>query len=129
MIEYGQLVNAVLEDKYISPENLPDMCVYGVRVNTMSNAQLRAAIHALADFSLRMPAMPTYNEPEPTPQKGKTEVWPLVIADMAQRNAVGVEKYGTPLKTHNGRNPLIDAYQEALYLCVYLRQAIEEMNS
>jgi hypothetical protein len=33
-----------------------------------------------------------------------------------------------PLQAHNGRNALIDAYQEALDLVVYLRQAIEEQT-
>jgi hypothetical protein len=66
----------------------------------------------------------TIEQPAPT-GKG-IDVWPLVIADMHERNAVGTEKYGTPLRTGNGRDPLIDAYQEALDLCVYLRQAIEE---
>jgi len=35
-------------------------------------------------------------------------------------------KYHTYLLTHNGRDALIDAYQEALDLAMYLRQAIEE---
>ena len=35
-------------------------------------------------------------------------------------------EHGTPLQAHNGRDPLVDAYQEALDLAVYLRQAIEE---
>lgn len=38
----------------------------------------------------------------------------------------GRQKYGTPLTADNGRDPLVDAYQEALDLVVYLRQAIEE---
>lgn len=50
----------------------------------------------------------------------------LVLKDMEERRKHGIEKYGTPLQPHNGRDPLIDAYQEALDLCVYLRQAIEE---
>jgi hypothetical protein len=67
-------------------------------------------------------------------------IWPLVIVDIRkrftfadyliedaeERNRLGTEKYGTPLKAGNGRNPLIDAYQETLDLTVYLRQAIEE---
>jgi len=48
---------------------------------------------------------------------------------MAERNALGTEKYGCPLQAHNGRAALVDAYQEALDLCVYLRQAIEEQGS
>lgn len=66
------------------------------------------------------------NKEEPKPIVGRVDVWPLVIADMKERNEVGSKKYGTPLQTHNGRDPLIDAYQEALDLVVYLRQAIEE---
>lgn len=34
-----------------------------------------------------------------------------------------------PLQAHNGRDPLVDAYQEALDLVVYLRQAIEERRA
>jgi len=37
-------------------------------------------------------------------------------------------KYGTVLKTHNGRNALMDAYQEALNLCMYLKQALLEQE-
>lgn len=40
--------------------------------------------------------------------------------------AMGRARYGTPLQAGNGRDALVDAYQEALDLCVYLRQAIEE---
>ena len=66
------------------------------------------------------------NTHQPPPKKGEVEVWPLVIADMEERNNSATVKYGTPLMTNNGRDSLIDAYQEALDLCVYLRQAIEE---
>lgn len=66
------------------------------------------------------------NKEEPTPKQGKVDVWPLVVADMQERNEIGKVKYGTPLQTHNGRNGLVDAYQEALDLVVYLRQRIEE---
>ena len=67
----------------------------------------------------------THPEPPPVKQSGP-DIWPLVIKDMEERNAVGTEKYGTPLQAGNGRDPLVDAYQEALDLVVYLRQAIEE---
>lgn len=44
---------------------------------------------------------------------------------------MGEQKYGTRLQTFNGRNALIDAYQEALDLVMYLRQKFleEEMLS
>lgn len=64
-------------------------------------------------------------EPAPKPVSGRP-IWELVIEDMRERDRRGRAKYGTPLQAGNGRNALIDAYQEALDLAVYLRQAIEE---
>jgi hypothetical protein len=45
---------------------------------------------------------------------------------MKDRREMGIKKYGVPLQTNNGRDALIDAYQELLDLLVYLRQEIEE---
>jgi len=64
-------------------------------------------------------------EPMPIPVSSRP-IWELVIEDMQDRDRMGREKYGTPLQAHNGRRPLVDAYQEVLDLAVYLRQAIEE---
>jgi hypothetical protein len=58
----------------------------------------------------------------------KPAVWPLVVADMQARDQLGRERYGVPLQPHNGRDVLVDAYQEALDHCVYLRQAISERD-
>lgn len=49
-----------------------------------------------------------------------------VLADMHERDRIGRERYGTPLQAHNGRDALVDACQEALDLCAYLRQSVEE---
>lgn len=62
------------------------------------------------------------------PQPATGDVWFLVLKDMEDRRLHGIEKYGTPVQPFNGRDPLVDAYQEALDLCVYLRQAIEERS-
>lgn len=62
---------------------------------------------------------------DPVPNE-RPAVWDLVIADMRERDAGGLAKYGTRLQPGNGRDALVDAYQEALDLCVYLRQAIAE---
>lgn len=43
-----------------------------------------------------------------------------------QRQEKSKLEYGTELKTNNGRNPLIDALQEKLDTCMYLRQAIQD---
>jgi|LGVE01.1.fsa_nt_gb hypothetical protein len=67
--------------------------------------------------------------PQPMPTVGKQDVLPEVIADLQARTAVGVVKYGTPLQSHNGRDCLTDAYQEALDLAQYLKQALLERDN
>jgi hypothetical protein len=64
-------------------------------------------------------------EPDPIPNNRRPS-WELVIEDMEERNRTGIAKYGTPLQPMNGRDSLVDAYQEALDLVVYLRNEIEE---
>lgn len=59
----------------------------------------------------------------------ETPVWDLVVADMKARDAVGRERYGTPLQPFNGRKALVDAYQEILDLAVYVRQEIAEREA
>lgn len=66
-------------------------------------------------------------QPEPVPND-RPAVWPPVIMDMAARDQVGRERYGVPLQPHNGRDALMDAYQEALDLCAYLKQALMERD-
>lgn len=67
-------------------------------------------------------------QPSPKPNSNKP-TWHLVIEDMLARDNVGRKKYNTPLQPHNGRDSLQDAYEEALDLCVYLKNAIEERNA
>lgn len=50
----------------------------------------------------------------------------LVIADIEARKQHGIRKYGTALQSGNGRNMLLDAYEEALDLAIYLRGMLDE---
>lgn len=69
------------------------------------------------------------NAPQPDPiVNDSPAIWDLVIRDMQDRDATGLQKYHTRLQANNGRDALTDAYQEALDLCVYLRQAIYERD-
>ena len=62
----------------------------------------------------------TLSDYEPAPIKNNLPaVWDLVLKDIKERDQSGLKKYGTRLQPNNGRNPLIDAYQEALDLVVY----------
>ncbi len=73
--------------------------------------------------------MSDLTSPQPPPiLASDIHLWNLVIEDMKSRDAFGLKKYGIALHPFNGRDALIDAYQEALDLCVYLRQAIYERD-
>jgi hypothetical protein len=56
----------------------------------------------------------------------KTGVVDRVLGDMRERDAVGRQRYGVPLTSHNGRDHLMDAYAEALDLVVYLTAELDE---
>lgn len=49
-----------------------------------------------------------------------------IIRDIEARADLGTEKYGEALRAFNGRDALVDAYQEVLDAWVYLRQNREE---
>ena len=70
--------------------------------------------------------MPVNEEQQAPIQNDNPHIADLVIEDMKARKQLGIQRYGTALQAYNGRDALMDAYQEALDLCVYLRQAIEE---
>lgn len=63
--------------------------------------------------------------PPPVPNENEG-VWSMVVRDMLARDQEGRRKYGMPLRAFNGRPQLVDAFQEALDFCVYLRAKIEE---
>lgn len=65
---------------------------------------------------------------QPTPNGSGTPIVDLVKIDLDRRAFVGEQKYGEKLKAFNGRDALMDAYQESLDLACYLRQAIEERD-
>ncbi len=69
-----------------------------------------------SEIKEQKPPVPNFSKP----------VWEMVIEDMKERDNFGRERYGTPLQIHNSRSFLVDAYQEALDLVVYLRGLIEE---
>jgi hypothetical protein len=64
------------------------------------------------------------HEPDAIPTDERP-VWELVIEDMQERNRIGTAKHKTPLQVSNGRDSLIDAFQESMDLTVYLRQEME----
>jgi hypothetical protein len=63
-------------------------------------------------------------QPKPTEGHGP-DIVDLVKKNLDERRKKGIETYGVPLRAGNGRDMLIDAYEEALDLACYLRAEIE----
>jgi len=72
-------------------------------------------------------ALVSGEQPAPIPND-RPAIQDLVAADVAERKRVGIERYGVPLQAFNGRDALRDAYEEALDLCQYLKQALYERD-
>lgn len=80
------------------------------------------------------------DEVQPHPlDGGGPYVWNVVLtqwtlpddikADIKARDEAGLKKYGTRLRAFNGRDPLVDAYQELLDGVVYQQQHLIELAS
>jgi len=67
-------------------------------------------------------------EEQPIPKGAGADIATLVHADIEARVEYGVTRYGERLTSHNGRDALADAYQEALDLVMYLRQVLYERD-
>ena len=52
----------------------------------------------------------------------------LVSKDISDRSELGRERYGVYLQANNGRDTLVDAYQEVLDLAMYLRSLLYERD-
>lgn len=92
--------------------------------------------HTMEEGCVMVPPSRVEPVPEPTKQRAGDQVIPtgdesepdvqsLLIADVLARRQVGVERYGQGLRTFNGRDTLLDAFEEALDLTTYLRSLLE----
>ena len=64
-----------------------------------------------------------------TPKGAGKEIIDLVKKDLDARVEVGKQRYGETLKAFNGRDAMLDAYQEALDLVMYLKQTLNERKT
>lgn len=78
--------------------------------------------HVISDFKLRFDGYETMGGGDPL------YVVEHALNDMRERDRVGRERYGTPLTANNGRDHLVDAYQELLDGSVYLKAEWLEGN-
>lgn len=68
------------------------------------------------------------DQPSPKPNNNP-EVYKLFTKDLETRYQIGLQRYGVALQAFNGRDALRDAYEEAIDLAFYLRQAIYERDN
>ncbi len=69
---------------------------------------------------------PETDQPEPKP--GGYPVQAVLIEAIRQRMEFGLKKYGRPLETDNGRDPLRDMWEEMLDMISYWTQFILEQG-
>lgn len=84
--------------------------------------------NGLPPVDLKAPNPAATPEPAPIESAESRPVLDLVLEDLKARREMGIAKYGRELHTHNGRDTLMDAYQEALDLVMYLRAEIEQRD-
>jgi hypothetical protein len=64
---------------------------------------------------------------QPMPVRSdRPDIQSMVIADIERRRQVGIERYGTALQPHNGRNALLDLYEELIDAAMYVKQRLVE---
>lgn len=101
-------------------------CEFAVTLPTseMADSAVREHVNSIHDEISH-----SYTSPEPPPVSNEhPHIQDLVIEDIGRRKEMGIAKYGTALQGFNGRDPLTDAYQEALDLVQYLRQTLYERD-
>lgn len=73
--------------------------------------------------------------PLQAPKKGRGDVWLEVLNDWPEggfknvfraRRNMGIAKYGQPLQYEDGRDPVIDLFQELLDAVVYAKKGVLE---
>lgn len=76
------------------------------------------------------PAAPTKTRPgdQPLPTGGEECVQDALIALIEERKQLGIQRYGSPLMTHNGRDAGQDMVEEAVDLAVYSMQVAMELQ-
>lgn len=57
------------------------------------------------------------------------ELKAAMIEEMKERDQLGRKRYGVPLTSGNGRDALVDAYQEGLDFAVYLMAWLDEQGA
>ena len=123
--EVAQRINVpylALNDFLLGKKPLLSMSAVLLVIAAMSREVSRYVTFDTGLLDASAPQSPPENSAE------QPDINALVRIDLMARAMKGEQTYGTRLKPFNGRNALVDAYQEAMDLSVYLRQAIAEQE-
>jgi hypothetical protein len=117
------------------------------RLERLVDAEVSRFLEGQGELFGAEPGGLTAEQPPPAEVPGAVPSWDLVITDLdarlrrlegpapilsallldaRERDLAGRKRHSVPLQAGNGRDSLVDAYQEALDAMVYLRTAIEE---
>ncbi len=66
---------------------------------------------------------------QPAPKPGGYPVQAVLIEAIRQRMEFGLKKYGRPLETDNGRDPLLDMWEEMMDMISYFTQYVLEQGT
>lgn len=84
------------------------------------------------NYSVQQEPEPIPNDTEPIAQLMIYDLEQLgsqyldLIPEIQARYELGLSNYGVPLQVNNGRDAIVDAFQEAIDLALYLKQCVEE---
>jgi hypothetical protein len=109
--------------------SMPDCAGYAQVDRMNPNCELNGHIFGYGGRCVFCGAEKPRSAEQPAPRPNEHPAMrPLLIAEMEQRDRIGLERYGTRLQPHNGRDFLRDALDEALDLAVYLRGLMYERD-
>lgn len=120
----ADFANMVSSDPYITYVNGSTMATLPEGHAEIKGMPTHAVVESFGSFPSKAPRdeadqpLPEVNDSQP--------IQLLVIEDIRKRMEIGKQRYGTYLQAFNGRNVLQDCYEEAMDLCIYLKQAIIE---
>ena len=137
----GLLVLDVIEDDELTIEDvITFLASYDDKRKILDRVQANnmKGRTSMGDTTKHFSTMSEDLRPEREGREGDTQPLPkpvdgpimheVVINALEERLAIGIRRYGQPLRAFNGRDAAQDAFEEVLDLSVYLAQLREEMK-
>lgn len=92
----------------------------------IQTAQVEAGENVVLEGLRAKGLIPQIHDQPPPIHNDQEPVYKYVLEDIEERVRIGRERYGVALQPYNGRDALVDGYQEIVDLVFYIRQEIRE---